>query len=681
MWVNTEMFREEAKTFLKYGRYCDDPPSSMGYMEYWNEQLRRCINGYSSGGKQITGDHYHYLNFGQIKLTEDVDEIPGVTKRKTRYKTKTVTFPDFWDGDYEYYWHIEIAEKGIDPEKLKALLLDQKPLWIDGGHHVICGKARRKGYSYKNADKAANKYNTIRDSITLVGAFDKKYLYPNGTMSMIVDNLNFMNEHTAWTKRRGVTNRMEHVKASYLEQINGIYVEKGYRSQIIATTFADNPDAARGKDASLILFEECGKFNNLKASYLATQSAVEDGALITGQILLYGTGGDMEGGTIDFESMFYNPEPYNLYPVENIWDDDARGTYCGFFFPDYQNKKGFIDSNGNSNRQTAREYEEAKRENIRTTAKSPAILDKYVTERPFSPREAFLRTTGNIFPTVAISEWRNHIFTHGLYKNVAVNGFLTTSVEAKTIFKPSDSARPVAKFPHEKGDNIHGCVTVYQAPFYSSDGVIPDNMYIICCDPYAQDDSGGNSLGAAYVLKRINPLSKPDDMIVASWVGRPGSQDEYNEVLFMLAEYYNARIGFENDRGNVVEYAKRTHKLRWLLEEVEIIDKRENINIRKLGRTYGMSISNKERKGQGQIYLRDWLIMHRGKGDDGKDKLNLHYIYDLQLLDELIRYGEGNFDRVSAMIVGMYHMKDLYKKQVIEAQETSEGSFWDRSFF
>ena len=680
MWINTELFRTEAKNFVKYGRYCDDPPGSMGFMDYWNEQTNRCMNGYSVGGKEITGDHYFYLNFDQIKLTTDDDDA-GVTKKRVRFKSKIVTFPDFWDGDYDYYWHLAIAEKGIEQDKLAQIHIAQKPLWTDGGHHVMCGKARRKGFSYKNAAKAANRYNTLKNSITLIGAFDKKYLYPNGTMSMVVDSLNFLNEHTAWTKRRAVTDRMEHVKASYKEMLNGQYVEKGYKSQIIAVTFADNPDAARGKDASLILLEECGAFNNLRSSYLATQSTVEDGAMITGQIILYGTGGDMEGGTIDFESMFYNPEPYNIYPIENVWDEGAQNTFCGFFFPDFQNKKGFIDKEGNSNTEDAKIYEEAKRDEIRRTAKSPAILDKYVTERPFNPREAFLRTSGNIFPTVAISEWRNHVYTHSLYKNLAVHGFMAYNAEGKTIFKPSDAARPVAKFPHDKGDNLHGCVVTYQSPFTGADGTVPDNLYMICCDPYAQDEGGGKSLGAAFVIKRINSLSSPDDMIVASWVGRPGTQDDYNDTLFMLSDYYNARIGFENDRGNIIEYAKRKHLLKRLLEEVEIIDKREKINIRKLGRSYGMSISNKERKGQGEIYFRDWLTMKRAKGEDGKEKLNLHYIYDLALLDELIRYGSGNFDRVSAMIVGMYHMKDLHNRDVTEVMEEQPDSFWNRDFF
>ena len=43
----------------------------------------------------------------------------------------------------------------------------------------------------------------------------------------------------------------------------------------------------------------------------------------------------------------------------------------------------------------------------------------------------------------------------------------------------------------------------------------------------------------------------------------------------MLAEYYNAKIGFENDRGELIAYAKRYRKLHKLQEEFEMLDKRE----------------------------------------------------------------------------------------------------------
>jgi hypothetical protein len=226
---------------------------------------------------------------------------------------------------------------------------------------------------------------------------------------------------------------------------------------------------------------------------------------------------------------------------------------------------------------------------------------------------------------------------------------------------------------------------MYQAPYRDQHGNIPYNLYIIVHDPYALDTEGGESLGAAYVIKRVNAYSKPDDIIVASYVGRPGSQDEYNENLFKLAEYYNAKIGFENDRGAVTQYAKRFKLLRWLKEEVEIIDQSSNVHIRKLGRHWGMSMGSKNRKMQAQIYLRDWLLEQRGVDEDGNPRYNFHYIYDIGLLDELIRYHpKGNFDRVSALLVGMFYLFDMQNKppeQPARKETEPEDNFFNRQCF
>ena len=124
----------------------------------------------------------------------------------------------------------------------------------------IVAKARRKGFSYKNAAITCNQFNTIKDSYTLLCAHDKKYLYPKGIMTMAAANMDFLNEHTGWSKRRSVIDKQNHKKASYLEYINNQPVEKGYKSEVEAITFKDNPDAARGKDASLVIFEEAGAF-------------------------------------------------------------------------------------------------------------------------------------------------------------------------------------------------------------------------------------------------------------------------------------------------------------------------------------------------------------------------------------------------------------------------------------
>jgi hypothetical protein len=172
-------------------------------------------------------------------------------------------------------------------------------------------------------------------------------------------------------------------------------------------------------------------------------------------------------------------------------------------------------------------------------------------------------------------------------------------------------------------------------------------------------------------------------MIVASYVGRPETQDEYNDNLFKLAEYYNARIGFENDRGGVIPYAKQHKKLHMLMEEVELFDKSSGFRARALGRNYGLSMGSKHRKAQAVLYLRDWLKTKRSMGEDGASKLNLHYIYDVALIDELIKWNDrGNFDRASSLLVGMFYMMDLMAKPVVKqgSQEDNE-SFFSRDFF
>jgi hypothetical protein len=114
------------------------------------------------------------------------------------------------------------------------------------------------------------------------------------------------------------------------------------------------------------------------------------------------------------------------------------------------------------------------------------------------------------------------------------------------------------------------------------------------------------------------------------------------------------------------------------------MDKDDNVKIRKLGRRYGISVGNEIRKAQGEIYLRDWLITPIGKDERGREQYNYHRIYDIALLDELIRYfRKGNFDRVSAMIVGMYHMKDMFNRDIKTAddQAAEESNFWTREYF
>ena len=407
---------------------------------------------------------------------------------------------------------------------------------------------------------------------------------------------------------------------------------------------------------------------------------MRQGAKTLGLMIAFGTGGT-EGA--DFEAMeeiFYNPEAYDCMEYENIWDSGAMGTKCGYFIPIQKNLDGFIDEQGNSEEQKAIEYEKTMREKKKGAADAKS-LDQYIAEHPFSPQEATLQITANLFDVASLQEQYNKVKANNL-QSIGTVGDLYYGDNATVKFKPNGDKRHITKFPHRKDDDTTGAVVIYEAPYKNKKNQVPINMYVICHDPYGQNQSADStSLGAAYVLKRPNNISQPDDIIVASYVGRPKTQDEYNRNLFMLADYYGCKIGFENDRGEVIAYAKRYRKLHKLQEEFEMLDKKE-LRSRTVKRQYGMHMTE-ARKRQGEIYIRDWLNTVRNTDENGNKLLNLHKIYDSGLLMELIKFNhQGNFDRVMAFMIGMYHTRELYNSEVKDVLEDRAADKWfDQNYY
>ena len=658
MFINTELFRTEAAHFVKYLRYNDDPPGSPAWIEYWTEQKRRRKEGYSVGGVKITGDHYHYLNFSQIKRTDDNRE-ERVTKSK-KSTTKLVTFPDFWDGDYEYFWIKEIARNGISVEDYNKLNLSVKIKLehLSGGKNIIVAKARRKGFSFKNGAIAVNTYDLERNSTILIGAFEKKYLFPKGTMTMASDYMDFLNEHTGWAKKRDFVNKQEHRRASFkFTDPQGNIIEKGYKSEIIAVTFKDNPDAARGKDANLVLMEEVGVFPNLKPTYAALEPLVRSGAYQTGQIILFGTGANMEGGTVDFEDMFNDPDTYNMIAVENKWDDNAEGTFCGFYFPDKKDLDGFMDDNGNSNEIEAEAYEDNIREAIRKSAKDKKALDRRIVEHSNKPKETFLRIKGNIFPTADLGKTLGLLEANNDQKNYWI-GSLILNEDGKVEWEPNKNIAPILNYPLKKGDNPVGCVVIYEPP-QEVEGRVYPNMYIAGCDPYDHDQSGTGSIGSTLIYNRLTKK------IVAEYSGRPETANEYYEIVRRLLMYYNATILYENERKGLFQYFEFKNCLYLLADEPEII--RDIIKDSHVSRKKGMHMT-KELGTFGEGLIKSWLI--EPYDDRTPDILNLHKMRCIPLLKELIAYdGEKNTDRVSAMIMLMYYILQLRKHIVVQEKE------------
>ena len=661
-WINSSVFTEEAAHFKKYGYYTAAPPDSVEYEQYWTEQLRRRIEGYEVAGCRITGHHYNYLNFSRIKMSDPND------KSGKNNRNKKPDFPSFIDGDYDYFHILEIAKSGCTQQELLNLKLEVNPKQIDGGHHMLVGKARRKGYSYKNAGIVTNIYDTERDSITVLGAFDSKYLYPEGTMAMVKRNVNFISEHTAWGKKRDYVDKQDHIKASFKEEERGVPIEKGYMSQVICVSFNASHEAAKGKDGTLIMFEEAGVFDNLKASFLATKSTVEDGIYVTGQIVVFGTGGNMDSGSKDFAEMFYAPEQFNCLSFENIWDEDASGTFCSFFVPQWKNKIGLIDEQGNSLKAKALDYDNEQRLKITNTPNSSGTLISHAQENPNSPAEAFVVKSFNDFPIRELNARLAQLKRDNVYGRLGQPVYLQ-KVEGKIEIKPDlrNELSPLW-FKNDKGE---GAVVIYEAPINNP----PRNLYCIGYDPYRQDI--GTSHAGVYVYKKTNGLSASQDKIVASYIGRPKTSDTCNYIVELLSELYNCDIMYENEIPDVVTYFRNRSKLHYLaLQPDSVIT---NITSgSKVKRVYGIHMTDKI-KDAGEKYIKKWLLTVIDYDEHGNEITNLDRMEDVGLIEELIKYNrKGNFDRVMGFMMCIFQIESDTNDAQYQTREESDDDIFTR---
>ena len=690
---DTKLFSPVAELFEKNGKYPDK-----NQVDWWKEQKKILKKGYTVNGWKITGEHYGYLNFNKIKLTEDKDLLGGkVSKRRSVIEKKTV-FPKFWDGDYVFYWCKEIAKKGMDEDEYLKLKLPIKirvetdidgTRYVGGGKNLCVGKKRRFGASYKLAYNAAHNYETKPTSMTILAAYDMKYLTKDGIMSKTKRAIDFFDVNCEPFRKRRLKNDTEDIMSGYKQNVGGVETDAGYRSRVAAISFGLSADAVRGQDVTDIFVEESGKAPNLIAMTNATIDSLSDGASKSGTIIWFGTGGGKDNNWAGFKEIFYNPTSYGALEIENEWDENALGTYCGLFIPDYWNVVGYMSEYGESYINEARKVEEAHQIEVYLNKNDVRGLTARKMEHPFCPADAFNVTSKNIFDIHAIRTWKNYLKYSGLNKDLATVGRLERKQDGELKFEIDNKMLPIYEYPPPKGVT-KGAVVVWDFP-KKFNGLIPANLYIIDVDGYRHDQTSGDSVGAIYVSMNTNNLISKNlgDRLVASYVARPQSQDDFNKVLYDLAEFYNAKIAFENDEpAGIVDYGKRFKKLDRVESQFELAydEKLKTGNTMKRG--FGMHMGsgkNNERILTGDGYIKDWLETTRYTDEDGKETLNLHTIYDIGLLEELERYNPetGNFDRVAAFRIRMYHTKEMiYKNRQAQIKaKSNKVSFFHHNHF
>ena len=700
-FIDVDVFRQSALYYKKYEVYTKADPEydSAEYEEYWDREEYRRKNGMTAWagvdkeGKRrkvyINGEYYGFLNFAPIKRTVDedditVEEIKKASKKKTistessivqslmkkiganKVVEKKIDFPSFFDAQY----HVSTA-------RMFAKRI---------GKNFFYGKARRKGQSYWNAWCAFNNADLYPHTTTAQVAFDLKYLNTGekALFNMTVSYADHIWETTDWGKHR-LTDTKSTLSFGYKEK--GSTVKKGYQSEVIILSAGNNADCLIGKDAVEAQFEEMGKFPNFVETYDVTVSVTEAGDNKVGFMTGWGTGGTKDANWAAFEEVCYNPDAFDILPCNNLWDDSAEGTPCCYFYAHIDSLEGHMDYEGNTDYESATESFLKKKEIKRIVSVNESSYMRWCGQRANCPAEAFARDSNNIFPTEEIQAQLNFVLRsphikHARRCGVYVSGG-THGVELQlneTLQKSGIKIHyPLEEFPRKKGTNPHGCAVEWQGPWRDKKGKVPNGLYVAMQDPYGVDKekefiTTQNSVAATYVYQLANKYTgSRGSILVACIVGRPDTMDKYNQQVLYQLKRYNAKLMFENDRGDVIPFMRKKKATHYLCKEPEMQFAKELSG--KAGRGYGMHMTP-ARLDKGVIYLRDHLMQVVGTDSDtGIDKTFLSYIYDAGLLRELLKWNKkGNFDRVSSLIIGEFIIKEYDHKELAPPKQYKKNS-------
>lgn len=645
-----DMLRPAAAHFDKYNVYTLSTPNrhpNSEFIRFWKEEARRSLYGYHTGTDWISGYNYFYNNYSRIITLKMI----------TRTRAERIeSFPNIWDSDYFYFHYIEECERtGKDAAVLKC---------------------RGRGYSFKGGSMLNRNYFLIPNSKSMILVADKKHLIGDGTLDKAWQMMTFIDENTAWSKRRSKKSTDLHRRASMEVSIGGVKHEEGFMSEIMGISIGDDPSKARGKRNKLIEYEEAGSFANLMEAWSVNEASVRQGRISFGLRIAFGTGGEEGSGFEGLKELFFKSEANNILSVPDVWNYNSRNVRVGFFIPTYVNLEGHYDKDGNSDMESARKEIEEDRNLMMKHGADNMTIARKKAEFPLTPQDAILRTEGSPFPIIDLREHLADVQNKSIYKGVVSVGNLVIETNGDIRWKEdlTGKLKPIVNLRTTE-QNREGCIQIFRHPERNENGQVVEGLYIAGTDPIDFDIdevTDRYSLGSTFIMNALT------EQIVAEYTGRPNRAEEYYENVRRLCIYYNCRVMYENNLKGMYVYFSNKHCEHLLADKPKILE--DTLQFvskanRKKGYTASAKVNALGRDWIAKWLNTDWLV-------DNKELRMLHTIISEGLLEELISwYKDGNFDRVSALIALMIYKSDIYKitEKIIERKERLKEPFWKKA--
>lgn len=327
-----------------------------------------------------------------------------------------------------------------------------------------------------------------------------------------------------------------------------------------------------GLTPATAIFDEVGK-GPIKKPYTAAMPSYDTPYGWRLSPILAGTGGEVELSK-DAQEMFSDPETYNLLVMD--WDILNRRAMKGktwkerkwaMFVPgqmansgvkvtiglgDYLGKPD--DKKLNKIKIDATDFEAStnklNEERKKLSTKDRVAYTSHTMFYPFTIDDCFLSSSQNLFPVEYAIKHKNDLLESGQYSGMLCDVFLESGNKLGT----TKSNKQLAGFPFS-GGVIDAPVQIFEMP---QSNRFDDFIYVAGQDPYKQAKSDTPSLGSFYIFKRRVGIRDPYAYrIVASYVSRPSSIDQFCRTCEVLQKGYGAICLMENADQMYEQYLNR----------------------------------------------------------------------------------------------------------------------------
>lgn len=659
-----DYFRPAAKFYEENGCYSLLHPNvnpNSEYGKWFREEIRRCREGYvrESDGEWVTGQMYWFMNYCRIMLNRK-SETSGIYLR-------VEDFPDFWEGIYYRYHYLEqarqIGKHGMELARRGC----GKSMTLAGimSHNLILGE---------NAENN-------RRVTTILTAYTKEYLSSkDGTLTKFSPMVDFCAENTEFPRLMVKRSTIDMIWQMGYKNANGNI--KGSLNSVMAVSVKDDEGKIRGK-RGFVLFEEMGNYPRFRGVWDNVRDSVKEGSHVFAQLYAVGTAGDKESDFSSIKTILYNPDAYEVYALDNVYDQRGKGTTkFSYFFPSYISRAGCMDKDGNSDVVLALLEILMERYMVKQGG-DPASLLSRIAQMPITPAEAILKVKSNYFPVVMLNERLRQLDQDPRSFDDVYVGTLIEDSSGQVTFRATDDT-PIRKWPVDNTEQ--GAIEIFEMP---PTGKIPNHRFIIGHDPVDNDQAESSSLSSTFVFDLFT------DRIVAEYTGRKQFAEDNYEIVRLLAIFYNASIMYEANRKGMFAYFSKKHATWMLADCPEYLRDRQLVKYSLFGSaTKGITV-NAAIINYANELIKDWLnktIPVEVKDEKGETHVEqvpqLYKIRNRALLQELVSYGpEVNVDRVRALSQVM-----LYREQFIilyggspeaddaKTKDDSDDEFFDRDW-